>query len=89
MTLRLTPDTSIEPWPGGTVIYRATLDGRWVGWVGDGRIWRGWRYSGRLWFACWRQDGDPAARWCSELAYRTRTAAITALLDRIDQPPGR
>jgi hypothetical protein len=75
MTLRLDPDTDSLPWLGGTVIYRATLNGRWVGWIGDGRIWRGWRYSGR--------------RWSSELTYRTRTAAIAALLDRIRQPPGR
>jgi hypothetical protein len=88
MTVRLVPDTDSGPWLGGTVLYRATLHGRWVGWIGDGRPWRGWGYGGRRWFACWRQDGDNAARWSSELEYPTRTAALTALLQHIP-PPGR
>lgn len=65
---------------GGTVTYRVLVDGRWVGWVGDGREWRGWGYGGRRWWACWREDGDAAARWSTGLDYRTRAAALTALL---------
>ncbi|GAA1243293.1 hypothetical protein GCM10009676_31090 [Prauserella halophila] len=70
----------VEPMEeGGTVAYRVTLDGVFVGWVGDGRPWRGWRHGARHWWACWRQDGDTAARWSSELDYATRRAALAAL----------
>ncbi len=68
---------------GGTVAYRAYVAGRWVGWFGDGREWRGWRYGGRKWWACWREDGDTAARWNTELEFGTRAAAIAALLARV------
>jgi hypothetical protein len=89
VTVRLVPDPDSEPWLGGTVLRRVLLDDRWIGWVGDGRRWRGWGYGGRRWFACWRQDGDTAARWSSELDYPTRKAALTALLDHVNPPPGR
>lgn len=71
---------------GGTVVYRVTLDGRWVGWVGDERPWRGHRYGGRRWWACWREDGDTAARWNSHTAeggHRTRGAALADLVDHV------
>ncbi|OLT43049.1 hypothetical protein BJF85_02805 [Saccharomonospora sp. CUA-673] len=68
---------------GGVVAYRVTLAGRWVGWVGDGAPWRGHGYGGRRWWACWRQDGDTAARWSSELEYPTRARALAALVARI------
>lgn len=65
---------------GGTVAYRVLVAGRWVGWVGDGRPWRGWRYGGRRWWACWREDGDDAARWSTDLDYVSRRTAVVALL---------
>lgn len=65
----------------GTVAYRVELGGEQVGWVGDGREWLGWRHGGRRWWACWRQDGDTAARWSTDLDYRTRGAAVAALVD--------
>lgn len=68
---------------GGTVAYRVHVDGRWVGWVGDGRAWRGWRHGGRRWWACWREDGDTAARWSTDLEYGTRAAALAALTGRL------
>lgn len=68
---------------GGTVGYRVYLGGRWVGWVGDGREWHGWRYGGRRWWACWREDGDAAARWNTDLEHGSRAAAIAALLDQV------
>jgi hypothetical protein len=66
---------------GGTVTYVVfTDDDRMIGLLGDGREWRGHRYGGRQWWACWREDGDQAARWNSGgLAYRTRAAALSAL----------
>lgn len=69
---------------GGTVTYRVTVAGRWVGWVGDGRAWRGWRYGRRQWWACWREHGDTAARWSTGLAYPTRKAALAALLTHVN-----
>jgi hypothetical protein len=70
---------------GGTVVYRVVLDGRWIGWVGDERPWRGWRYGGRKWWACWREDGDTAARWNSfdDRPHATRAAALADLLRRV------
>ena len=68
---------------GGEVAYRVELDGRPVGWVGDGRPWRGWRYGGRKWWACWREEGDTAARWSSELEFPIRSAALAALLAEV------
>lgn len=78
LVLRAETDSTIMH-GGGTRTYRAYLDGEWVGWVGDGRRFTGTRYGGRKWWACWRQDGDTAARWSSGLAYPTREAAKTAL----------
>jgi len=83
MDVKLTKDPTDRPWSGGTVVYRVTVDGTWVGWIGDGRAWKGWRFGGRRWWACWREDGDTAARWSSNLDYRSRTAARLALLIRI------
>ncbi|HKS46376.1 MAG TPA: hypothetical protein VJT49_14945 [Amycolatopsis sp.] len=68
---------------GGEVTYRVEVDGRAVGWVGDGRPWRGHRFGGRRWFACWREDGDTAARWDSGLEYGARSAALAALLAEV------
>jgi len=74
---------------GGTVVYRVTLDGRWVGWVGDTRPWRGWRFGGRQWWACWREDGDTAARWNShdngrnDSGHPTRAAALADLIAHV------
>lgn len=82
MNATLTKDTSIEPGMAGTVVYRVTLDGTWIGWVGDYRDWKGYRYGARRWWACWRQDGDTAARWYSD-QHSARTAARTALLTHI------
>lgn len=69
----------------GSVTYRVLVGGRWVGWVGDGRPWRGWRWGGRRWWACWRQDGDSAARWSTDLDFPTRAAALAALIAQIAQ----
>jgi hypothetical protein len=68
---------------GGSVTYRVFFGERWVGWVGDGREWRGWRYGGRRWWACWREDGDTAARWNSDLTHSTRRAALGDLLTKV------
>lgn len=70
---------------GGTVAYRVLVAGQWVGWIGDGRPWRGWRYGGRRWWACWREDGDNAARWSTDLDYLSRRTALTALLSHATQ----
>lgn len=65
---------------GGQVAYRVAVTGRTIGRVGDGREWLGWRHGGRRWWACWREEGDTAARWNSGLCYRTRGEALAALL---------
>ena len=62
---------------------------RWVGWVGDGRPWRGWRYGGRHWWACWREHGDTAARWRTDLVHPTRRIALDALLNHSTQEARR
>jgi hypothetical protein len=83
--VRMVSDPEHESSDGGTVTYRVMLDDRWIGWVGDRREWRGSRYGGRQWWACWREDGDTAARWNSfsnSDDYPTRKAALAALLDR-------
>lgn len=71
-------DTALHS--GGTVAYRVLLAGRWVGWIGDGRPWCGWRHGGRRWWACWREDGDTAARWGTDLVHPTRRTAVAALV---------
>lgn len=71
---------------GGTTDHRVYLEGRWVGWVGDGREWRGWRYGARRWWACWREDDDTAARWNTGLEHTSRAAALAALLAEITRP---
>ncbi|RSM73425.1 hypothetical protein DMH04_41170 [Kibdelosporangium aridum] len=83
-TISLQRTTAIEPHHGGTVVYRVTLNGRWIGWVGDGRHWRGWRYGQRLWWACHREDGDTAARWRSELVHPTRASAAADLYEQVE-----
>ncbi|MFC9966363.1 hypothetical protein ACFVH4_19210 [Nocardia ignorata] len=63
------------------------LDGQWIGWVGTARAWRGSRFGALKWWACWREDGDTAARWSSEpTAHPTRKAAIAALLAERTRP---
>lgn len=71
---------------GGSVVYRVTLDERWIGWIGDERPWRGSRYGGRKWWAVWREDGDTAARWNTFSdggGYKTRAAALADLLKHV------
>lgn len=66
---------------GGTVSYTVELDGRWVGWVGDERAWLGHRHGGRRWWACWREDGDSAARWnTGDTVHPSRASALEALI---------
>lgn len=74
----LRPDTAGEVATGGTVIFRAYVGDRWVGWVGDSRKWRGHRYGGRKWWACHRQEGDTYARGRVD-DQATRKAAVTWL----------
>ena len=68
---------------GCTVAYTVNAAGRWVGWVYDERPWLGDRYGSRRWSAAWREVDDTAARWRGE-EYRTRAAALAALLDVAD-----
>lgn len=83
-TVRLTRETGHDSMHnGGTVSYRVYLDGRWVGWIGDGREWKGWHYGARKWWACWREESDTAARWNPGLTHRTRTDALAALVQQI------
>lgn len=65
---------------GGTVSYEVYVGGRWIGWVGDERPWLGHTHGGRRWWFAWRQEGDSAAR-ANGTGYRTRAAALDALLD--------
>jgi hypothetical protein len=65
---------------GGAITFLVTVDGRRIGLVGDGREWKGTGYGTRHWWACHREDDDTAARWSPGLAFRTRTAALAALL---------
>lgn len=84
---KLTLDLDHEAYSGGTVTYRVTIDGRWIGWVGDMRPWRGSRYGGRQWWACWREDGDDAARWNTfshVTQHGTRAAALADLLAQVE-----
>lgn len=64
---------------GGSVTYRVHDGARWIGWVGDGRKFTGSGYGARKWWACWREDGDTAARRNPGLRYTTRQAAVDAL----------
>lgn len=70
---------------GGTATYRAHLNQRWIGWVGDGRDRRGSRYGAQKWWGCWREDGDSAARVHSDLTLTTRSAAADWLLDTVNK----
>lgn len=67
----------------GTVVFRVYDGDRWVGWVGDGRRFNGSRYGARKWWACWREDGDAAARWSTGLRYEKRQEALDGLAARI------
>lgn len=69
---------------GGSVTYCVHIGGRLVGWVGDGRQWRDYGYGGRKWWACWRESGDTAARWSTDLDHPTRAAALAALVERVE-----
>jgi hypothetical protein len=86
---RLTVDPERDHAGGGSVTYRVTIDERWIGWVGDMRPWRGWRFGGRKWWACWREEGDNAARWNSGFSdddgHKTRAAALAALLAQVNR----
>ncbi|SEB43204.1 hypothetical protein SAMN04489727_1692 [Amycolatopsis tolypomycina] len=64
---------------GGNVTYRVHDGDCWIGWVGDGRKWLGHKYGARKWWACWREDGDAAARWSTGLRYDSRQAALDGL----------
>lgn len=66
----------------GTVVYAVLVDGHRIGWVGDHRQFRGTRYGGRQWWACWREEGDSAAREDSinDASFHARKAAVGALL---------
>lgn len=83
----LTPDPKFGPdnpgWQGGTVTFKVVHEGTWIGWVGDGRSFNGSRYGARKWWACWRQEGDTAARWCSDLEYTSKKRALVALMRRL------
>lgn len=68
---------------GGSVTYRVFDGDCWVGWVGDGRKFNGSRYTGRKWWACWREDGDTAARWSTGLRFTSRADAVDGLAHRI------
>lgn len=70
---------------GGTVVLDVFLEGRHVGWVGDGRRWTGSDFGARRWWACHREDGDQHARWTSALL-RTRAAAVDALAAQLRVP---
>ncbi|WP_410676707.1 hypothetical protein [Amycolatopsis sp. cmx-4-68] len=75
--LQLRKDTADDALhTAGSVTYRVYDGDRWVGWVGDGRRFNGARYGGRLWWACWREDGDAAARWSTGLRYAKRQDAV-------------
>lgn len=76
-----TDDDSLHS--GGKVTYRVYDGDRWIGWVGDGRKWRGHGYGAQQWWACWREDGDAAARWNSGLRYAKRSEAVDGLAARI------
>ena len=73
---------------GGEVAYRVKVNGHPAGWVGDGRPWRGHRLGSRKWWACWREEGDTAARWDSGLDYGTRAAALARCWRRCRGEPG-
>jgi hypothetical protein len=81
-SLEIKLDPNISPHGGGNVTYRITVDGRWIGWVGDGREWRGSHYGARKWWACWREEGDTAARWNTGLTHTSRKSAIAELLTK-------
>jgi transposase len=68
---------------GGKVTYRVYDGDRWIGWVGDGRKWQGHRYGAQRWWACWREDGDSAARWSTGLRFAKRQDAVDGLAARI------
>jgi hypothetical protein len=82
LQLRKEPDDDLLH-SGGKVTYRVYDGDRWIGWVGDGRKWQGHRYGGQKWWACWREDGDAAARWSTGLRYATRQDAVDGLAARI------
>ncbi|MGW9307780.1 hypothetical protein ACWGPQ_07190 [Saccharomonospora azurea] len=67
----------------GSIAYSVAVDGLPVGYVGDSReLGRAGRLV-RRWFACLSLPGDPATvpLWDSGTAYRTRAAAVAALVD--------
>lgn len=84
--IKLTPADVHSDVPGATS-YAVHLDGTMIGWVGTAREWKGSRYGGLKWWACWREDGDTAARWNSDdAAPASRKAAVDALLAERAKP---
>lgn len=79
------PDKTDEydHWQGGTVTLKVVHEGTWIGWIGDGRKFNGSTFGARKWFACWRQEGDTAARWCSELEFTSKKRALVALVRQV------
>ncbi len=67
---------------GGTIAHRVYLDGRWIGWIGDGRAWKGHTHGARRWWAAHREEGDTAARASTGLDFGSRTAAIGWLTEQ-------
>lgn len=78
-----------DHWQGGTVTFKVVHEGTWIGWVGDGRKFNGSTFGARKWFACWRQDGDTAARWCSELEFTSKKRALVALMRQVAEGTAR
>lgn len=83
-TPRLVRDDATGPLHAyGDVTYAVMVGERRVGWVGDWYRWRGDKWGGRRWIACHREAGDTSARWDDD-RFRSRTAAVAALIGRID-----
>lgn len=71
--------SGVPTWGGGTVTHTASINDRRIGWVGNGREFDGCGFRIERWWACWREEGDTAARWTSDLEFRSRAAALAAL----------
>ena len=70
----------------GLRVWIVAVDGRDVGIVGDTLPWRGHRFGALQWWAALRDTSDwsVAATWSTgDQNVRTRTAAVTTLLDQL------